>query len=347
MKKTMFNFMLALLPAMVFATSPAMAGDSKDLVNGYSENPSVAAYSATPVASGSGSSLITKNVTGNFSSLNISSNFVVTLNLGSSDNNSYAAVSVPEELERIVDARVVNGVLRLGVKPDNESQKIYRKYANSHKDFCFSATINMKRVESMDISGAAVINAKGESNNAGGAFSANFSGASSVSGLKITADKIKAIISGASSIDLNAVSTNTDLNISGAASFSADLKASEDINLEISGAVKTNIKAACKELDVEASGASVVNATGTAEELDLEASGAAKADFSGFQAMDCSTEVSGGSWVSVNVTGGKTDGRGIFKMSATGAGSIRYRAGEKVTVEVGEVSTGASVKKIK
>ena len=51
MKKTMFNFMLALLPAMVFATSPAMAGDSKDLVNGYSENPSVAAYSSRCVLS--------------------------------------------------------------------------------------------------------------------------------------------------------------------------------------------------------------------------------------------------------------------------------------------------------
>ena len=111
-----------------------------------------------------------------------------------------------------------------------------------------------------------------------------------------------------------------DLEIHGASEFEANITASEEIDIECTGASKVFSDISTPELSVNLSGASEAHLSGTAGKTEIETSGASSLlPYKGntLTTGNTETEQSGSSSVTINCTG-------ILKCEASGAASLHH-----------------------
>ncbi len=131
----------------------------------------------------------------------------------------------------------------------------------------------------------------------------------------------------------------SQIDISGA----CDLISGQELNLDelrmnCSGAVETDLVLNVDRFVFEGSGASEIDLTGTARKANFEISGAGDIDAFDFVIEDCVTEVSGAASANLNVTS-------TLDLQASGAASIRYKGGAAIVNQ--NLSGAASVKSVK
>lgn len=103
------------------------------------------------------------------------------------------------------------------------------------------------------------------------------------------------------------------------------------LDLDISGASKSDIKVKAQKIVMDISGASTINLIGTANRLEGEVSGATSLRAYDFPVKEAFLDVSGASNIKVSVNG-------KLEVEASGASSVRYRG----TASVRSNTSGAS-----
>jgi hypothetical protein len=103
------------------------------------------------------------------------------------------------------------------------------------------------------------------------------------------------------------------------------------LDLDISGASKSEIQVKAQAIIMDMSGASTINLIGSANRIEGEVSGATSLRAYDFQVKDAFLDVSGASSIKVSVTG-------KLEVEASGASSVRYRG----TASVRSSTSGAS-----
>src|SRR4030095_3946559 len=184
-----------------------------------------------------------KRETGPFKSLDASGAFVITLIQGNEE-------SVVIETTPAISAQIKT-------KVDGETLKIYTEKGFKTNDK-IALTVNFKNLESMDCSGAIVLNA-----NAPLKFenlSLDLSGACKLN-FELSASKLDVDISGAGNSILNGNVSKVSLDISGAGKFMASSLVAEDYDIDISGTGNAEVYAT-KTLNVQVSGTGVVKYKG-------------------------------------------------------------------------------------
>ncbi len=126
-------------------------------------------------------------------------------------------------------------------------------------------------------------------------------------------------------------------------SGASDIESSEPISsseleIEVSGAGKLDLKLDVKLVTLDLSGATLVYLEGVAERLEVDMSGAGSLAAEGFEVQDCSVDISGVGHVLVNVSGS-------LDAQVSGLGKVEY-LGEPKSVR-GDVSGIGKVSKAK
>ena len=109
------------------------------------------------------------------------------------------------------------------------------------------------------------------------------------------------------------------------------------LNIDLSGAVQTQLELSAGTVSVETSGAVELDLKGDCNHLDIETSGAAEVRAQDLKAESCSVETSGASSVDVRALK-------ALRISSSGASNVTYR-GEPEKLEV-ETSGASEVRKI-
>lgn len=213
-------------------------------------------------------------------------------------------------LEKYLDVKVKDGVLRLYLKDVSSSLRNSRKYKDGK---VLKATVHMPDLNRLYLSGAAKLWQDGKFTVPDKDFRLELSGASSADNLQIDArtarlaisgaskckslkgayEKVKMEVSGAAKCDINADAADWDVVISGSGMVEMGGAQCSVIDIETSGAAKAKVYVPSAQLRYEGTGASAMNAidapTGAAtvelsgasscrvavkESLDVEASGA-------------------------------------------------------------------------
>ncbi|MFN8346627.1 MAG: head GIN domain-containing protein [Spirosomataceae bacterium] len=105
----------------------------------------------------------------------------------------------------------------------------------------------------------------------------------------------------------------------------------DKLDLDISGASKSEIQVKAQSIVMDISGASTINLIGSANRIEGEISGATSLRAYDFQVKDAFLDVSGASSIKVSVSG-------KLEVEASGASSVRYRG----TASVRSSTSGAS-----
>jgi len=126
-------------------------------------------------------------------------------------------------------------------------------------------------------------------------------------------------------------------------SGASDIESSEPISsseleIEVSGAGKVDLKLDVKLVTLDVSGATLVYLEGVAERLEVDMSGAGSLAAEAFEVQDCSVEISGVGHVLVNVSGS-------LDAQVSGLGKVEY-LGEPESVR-GDVAGIGKVSKAK
>jgi hypothetical protein len=115
-----------------------------------------------------------------------------------------------------------------------------------------------------------------------------------------------------------------------------ELIKSRELDIEVSGAGKIDLKLDVKLATLEVSGATLIYLEGVAERLEVDMSGAGSLTADGFEVQDCNVDISGVGHVLVNVTG-------ILEAQVSGLGKVEY-IGKPESVK-GDVSGIGNVSK--
>jgi hypothetical protein len=122
------------------------------------------------------------------------------------------------------------------------------------------------------------------------------------------------------------------LDLSGAVEISSQSRiTTPKLEMEVSGAVESNLDLAAKELDLSLSGASELTFSGTAEQVKMDASGASEISAYEMVMTNLTLYGSGAIESKVNVSGS-------LKANMSGACSVRYKGSPRVEAH----SSGAS-----
>ncbi len=220
----------------------------------------------------------------NFSGINASSAFNITVNKSSTES---LKIEADEEIMPYVRAEVKNGELKLYVDD--------RKAVKNIK--VLKATVGVRNLNKVKLSGACKLNSNDlfETDK----FEVDLSGACNVQ-LKVKARKLETDASGACRLDMTVEAREAEFDLSGSSSAQLTLNIAEKVSVDMSGACKAtmqgsavkaefelsgvgNIKAAdlvCKNVEVEASGASTVEVHAT-DTLSVDSSGATNVRYKG------------------------------------------------------------------
>lgn len=133
--------------------------------------------------------------------------------------------------------------------------------------------------------------------------------------------------------ELRAISSSGASNIE-----SSEPISSSELEIEVSGAGKLDLKLDVKLVTLDLSGATLVYLEGVAERLEVDMSGAGSLAAEGFEVQDCSVDISGVGHVLVNVSGS-------LDAQVSGLGKVEY-LGEPKSVR-GDVSGIGKVSKAK
>lgn len=260
-----------------------------------------------------------------FTGINAGSVFDIDLSKSSVES---LKIEAEAEIMPYIEAKVSGGILYLKLDNNRMPSKLSKNMKN------IKATINIKELENLFLSGASKLKANG--NFSPLVFKAEISGASIVNGLNITSDISDISVSGASKLDLKGSSGNAKYEFSGATviNISQDIK---DLNVGGSGAVKLDYTGKTNKTEISISGATMAKFTGSSATAMVEVSGASQLDASAFTVNDMNLEVSGVSMVKVNV-------KNSISAEVSGGSSVRY-LGTPVIKDI-ETNSSSSFKKM-
>src|SRR5574344_178509 len=163
-----------------------------------------------------------------FNGLDISSYFEVTLEKGA---QSSVNITVDEELEPYIIAKVNGNVLYLGLR----SEDMPRKLRNNNGNRTLKAHITMPTLRKLDLSGATSFSTNDSFDEK--EFEGDFSGASEVKNLSLMVSDAEFDISGACDVNLKIDADKCEFDVSGASMLK--LNGSIDyLSMDLSGASK-------------------------------------------------------------------------------------------------------------
>lgn len=242
-----------------------------------------------------------------FNGLDISSYFEVTLEKGA---QSSVNITVDEELEPYIIAKVNGNVLYLGLR----SEDMPRKLRNNNGNRTLKAHITMPTLRKLDLSGATSFSTNDSFDEK--EFEGDFSGASKVKNLSLMVSDAEFDISGACDVNLKIDADKCEFDVSGASM------------LKLNGSIDY--------LSMDLSGASKCTMNGESISSKFEVSGASRLDAEEMAVKQLMVDVSGASSTDVYVTES-------IVLEVSGASSLKYRAAEGVRVTQDEVSKFATV----
>lgn len=191
----------------------------------------------------------------------VEAGYVYDVTLVNSQANK-VVVNAPEKIIQYLDITQTEGVVKLSLKI-NEMPRSLRN--NPGK---IDAKVYLSKLESVDLSGAAKL----------------------VSIDKFSPNSFEIDLSGAANATVKSIQTKSvDSDISGASSLTLEI-ISDNAELELSGASKTVLTGNVKNLSIKVSGASAVKAEGCEiNEVTAHLSGASSAKFSSIKVLSAST----------------------------------------------------------
>lgn len=158
--------------------------------------------------------------------------------------------------------------------------------------------VKMDEIDDIDLSGAASVSFEGRYKASD--LDVELSGASSLNGLVVTANTLRADCSGAASFNMEGVfKGNVEMELSGAVNgrFSGR---GDDFEGELSGACNLDADLEFRNCDLSCSGASKAELAGKADRLSIDGSGACSIDAKDLNADYASVDLSGASKAKVN-----------------------------------------------
>lgn len=158
--------------------------------------------------------------------------------------------------------------------------------------------VKMDEIDDIDLSGAASVSFEGRYKASD--LDVELSGASSLNGLVVTANTLRADCSGAASFNMEGVfKGNVEMELSGAVNgrFSGR---GDDFEGELSGACNLDAGLEFRSCDLNCSGASKAELAGKADRLSIDGSGACSIDAKDLNADYASVDLSGASKAKVN-----------------------------------------------
>ncbi|MCR4859792.1 MAG: DUF2807 domain-containing protein [Bacteroidales bacterium] len=245
-------------------------------------------------------------------------------------------VEAPDFAIPYLDVRVSGNRLVLGVRemPRNIRQKV--EMALKHNEI--RAWVAMPELSSLQMSGAAKLDATGDFTPRRDDFRMELSGATVLRGLNAEARTADIRCSGAAKFSLQGNFVNADIHLSGAASGSMELRGKE-ASLQMSGAIKFELDSRLRLLDVNASGATSFRMDGSVSELKAVGSGASKLNLANTPAENVNIRLSGAASATIDV-------QHRLSVELSGASTCRYKAGPDFSIVNQDVSRGSSLSRL-
>lgn len=242
------------------------------------------------------------------------------------------SVEAPDFLMPYVRVEVRSGRLILGVE---DMPKDIRRRVESGNRLDVRAYVSMPELNSLRISGAAKLTARGEFSSRK-TFELTASGATNVRDLSLKAGAAEIEASGASKLsDIDGQFDKLSLRGSGSAAIALAADAgTADMNL--SGAAKLSFKGKLGDVDLEASGAATVDFDGSIDFLDAEGSGASKLSISRAPVRRARISLSG-------AANGVIDVRDELSVSLSGASKLNYHPGPALRITHQSVSRASTL----
>ena len=266
-----------------------------------------------------------------FNGLSVSSTFSVTL----VKSPVYSVkVICPDYVADYLTVNVSGGILKLGL--ENLPQSVKRRMEKN--DPSLAAVIAMPQIGKLSLSGASSLKCDDRFDIGDNPFNCDLSGASRLDQLEISAGDLSIEASGASCMTLAGKFRNIEMELSGAVKtdFKIDGK---KLNLEASGASCAELSGRFISADIDASGASVLNLSGAVSGMTLSASGASAVKAVDFWCKDVSAEVHGASSARVFAAG-------TLDIDVSGASSLYYKLSGSGAVGKLSVSRASLVKRL-
>lgn len=242
------------------------------------------------------------------------------------------SVEAPDFLMPYVRVEVRSGRLILGVE---DMPKDIRRRVESGNRLDVRAFVSMPELNSLRISGAAKLTARGEFSSRK-TFELTASGATNVRDLSLKAGAAEIEASGASKLsDIDGQFDKLSLRGSGSAAITLAADAgTADMNL--SGAAKLSFKGKLGDVDLEASGAANADFDGSIDFLDAEGSGASKLSISRAPVRRARISLSG-------AANGVIDVRDELSVSLSGASKLNYHPGPALRITHQSVSRASTL----
>lgn len=241
-------------------------------------------------------------------------------------------VEAPDFVMPYLQVKVRNSTLILDTSglPRDVRRKVERE------NYSVRAVVSLPAISKVEMSGASRLFAVGafQSNS----FRMELSGASSMKGLQMSADRATLQCSGASKFQIKGDLVEVKANLSGASK--GDLESNGiELNLDLSGSSKLELAGFYDKAGMEASAATTIRMKGHLGALELTGSGAAKIDLMDCPTQDASLELSGAASTKIAVNG-------TLGVELSGGSSCQYKAGPELQIVSLEVSRGASLKRL-
>lgn len=241
-------------------------------------------------------------------------------------------VEAPDFVMPYLQVKVRNSTLILDTSglPRDIRRKVERE------NYSVRAVVSLPAISKVEMSGASRLFAVGafQSNS----FRMELSGASSMKGLQMSADRATLQCSGASKFQMKGELMDVKADLSGASK--GDLESNGlNLNLDLSGSAKLEMAGYYQKVSTEASAASSFRMKGSVEVLDLRGSGAARIDMMDCPIQEAGIELSGASSARIEV---------MEKLGAelSGGASCQYKAGPHLQFVDMDISRGASLKRL-
>lgn len=241
-------------------------------------------------------------------------------------------VEAPDFLMPYLKVKVRKNTLVLSV---SELPRDIRKKVEKG-NYRVQATVAVKELSRVDLSGASRMTADGTFR--ANSFSLQMSGASSLKGLMVSADKMRIQCSGASNFQMSGPVKDMDIDLSGASKGEV-VSDTEKMDADLSGSAKLTLTGRQELVRMDVSAAGHVKMNGSVGAIRLVGSGAAKINMEDCPADEANVDLSGASSLQIHVLD-------KFGISLSGASRCQYKAGDQLQIVKTDVSTGASLKKL-
>lgn len=247
-------------------------------------------------------------------------------------------IEAPDYIEPYLIVEANRDQLTLGLK--QLPRAIERKLSNERPGALY-AEVKMPRLQSVSLSGAAVLEALGDFPDLRGrTFQLDMSGASRARGLSVSTSSATISMSGASDAGLTGRIGEVRIDISGATRLNLGIETSS-LKAELSGSSRLDVDGRIEEARLQASGAARIGLQTLVplSSLRIQGSGASVFDCRSAKAQDVTVGLSGASNCKVSAL------RRI-EVEASGASSCSYEAGPDLDLDIIQVSRGASLRKL-